>query len=148
MMSLVQGRTAAGTSCRRVLLFGVLPFVAGVWLVLVTFRHQGLPERLQAGQTLTLRQNCSQAPGADGTACDCNGVAARNGTAEGVLASRQACGLLDSDRYLKSTRLVWLLLLAACCNRAKVLAYTAALFKAGGHSKADLDAFVGVPTLL
>ena len=103
-MSLAQGRTAAATSCRRVLLFGVLPFVAGVWLVLVTFRHQGLPERLHVGQTLTLRQNCSQALGADGTACDCSGAAAGNGTAEGVLASRQAMACCTLNLFSKSSR--------------------------------------------
>ena len=43
MMSPAQGRA---TGCRRVLLFGVLPFVFGIWLVLITFRHQGQPSRL------------------------------------------------------------------------------------------------------
>ena len=122
-MSPAQGRTAAATSCRRVLLFGVLPFVAGVWLVLVTFRHQGLPERLQAGQALTLRQNCSQAPGADGVACDCIGAAAGNGTAEGLLATRQAMACWALPAVLKSSRQSRELQLhrqAACCRKTTV----------------------------
>jgi len=96
-MSQAQGRAAGPASCRRVLLFGVLPFVAGIWLVLITFRHQGLPGRLRpaAAQTLGLRQNCSQALA--GGACDCgDGTAAGNVSAGAALASRLGGGMLES----------------------------------------------------
>ncbi len=97
IMSQAQGRAAGQASCRRVLLFGVLPFVAGIWLVLITFRHQGLPGRLRpaVAQTLSLRQNCSQALA--GGACDCgDGTAAGNVSAAAALASRLGGGMLES----------------------------------------------------